>query len=104
MVSVDETTCPICLRPIPEGARASRHHLVPKLKGGRHKATVLVHHICHQAIHARYSEAELARRLATPEALRAAPEMQEFLRWIAGKPHGFHAPTRLPGGRRGRRR
>ena len=96
--------CPICLRPVPEGARASRHHLTPVLKGGARKGTVLVHHICHQAIHARFSEAELARRLATPEAIRAAPEMAEFLAWITGKPDGFHAPTRLKGGRRGRRR
>ena len=104
---MDETTCPICLRPIPEGARASRHHLVPKLKGGARKGTVLVHHICHQAIHARFSEAELARRLATPEAIRTHPAMADFLLWIAGKPPDFHAPTRQTNNhannRRGRR-
>ncbi|MCW8088072.1 HNH endonuclease [Sabulicella glaciei] len=100
---MDESpTCPICLRPIPPGARASRHHLIPRLKGGTNKGTVLVHHICHQAIHARFTEAELARRLAEPEAIRAAPEMAEFLAWIASKPADFHAPTRLKGGRRGR--
>ena len=100
---MDESpTCPICLRPIPPGAKASRHHLVPRLKGGTHKGTVLVHHICHQAIHARFTEAELARRLAEPEAIRAAPEMAEFLAWIASKSADFHAPTRLKGGRRGR--
>ncbi len=101
---MDDPLCPICRRPIPPGAKASRHHLVPVLKGGRNKGTVLVHHICHQAIHARFTEGELARRLADPEAIRAAPEMAEFLAWIASKPPGFHAPTRLRGGRRGRLR
>ena len=28
--------CPLCERPIPPGARQSRHHLTPKLKGGTH--------------------------------------------------------------------
>ena len=101
---MSDLPCPLCLRPIPPGARSSRHHLTPVLKGGRNKGTVLLHHVCHQAIHARFTENELARRLATPEALRAAPEMRDFLQWIAGKPPEFHVPTRLKGGRRGRRR
>ena len=94
--------CPLCLRPIPPGAKSSRHHLIPVLKGGRNKGTVLLHHVCHAAIHARFTEAELARRLHDPEALRAAPEMEDFLRWISTKPPDFHVPTRLKGGRRGR--
>ena len=28
-------TCPLCLRPIPPGVPQSRHHLVPKLRGGK---------------------------------------------------------------------
>jgi hypothetical protein len=74
--------------------RASRHHLVPRLKGGARKGTVLLHQICHSAIHARYREAELARRLADMALLRADPELAGFLAWIADKPPGFHAPTR----------
>ena len=85
--------CPLCLRPIPDGAKASRHHLVPRLKGGTDKGTVLLHQICHSTIHRLFSEAELAHRLSTIEALRAAPELGPFLDWIAGKPPGFHAPT-----------
>jgi hypothetical protein len=86
--------CPVCLRPIPGDAKASRHHLTPRLKGGTHKGTVLVHHICHQAIHARFTEAELARGLNDPEAIREHPAMQDFLAWVRTKPPGFHAPTR----------
>ncbi|WP_342452902.1 restriction endonuclease [Roseomonas indoligenes] len=90
----EKAPCPLCLRPIPPGARASRHHLVPRLKGGTHAGTVLLHHICHQAIHARFTEAELARDLADPDALRAEPRLAGFLSWVAGKPPDFHAPTR----------
>lgn len=104
LTGVDDPTCPLCLRPIPPGTPASRHHWVPVLKGGRNGPTALLHHICHQAIHARFTEAELARRLHSAEALRAAPEMGAFLAWVGGKPPGFHAPTRLKDGRRGRLR
>jgi len=90
-----EAACPLCLRPIPPGARASRHHLVPRLKGGTHRGTILLHHICHQAIHARFTEAELARRLTEPDTLRAEPRLADFLGWVASKPPDFHAPTRI---------
>jgi hypothetical protein len=53
-----------------------------------------VHPICHRAIHAHFSNAELARLLPEPAALRANPAMDRFLSWIAGKPADFHAPTR----------
>jgi hypothetical protein len=88
-----DAPCPLCQRPIPPGARASRHHLVPRLKGGTHRGTVRLHHICHQAIHAHFSETELARELADPGALRAEPRLAGFLAWVAGKPPDFHAPT-----------
>ncbi|MCW6511084.1 restriction endonuclease [Lichenifustis flavocetrariae] len=86
--------CPLCDRPIPDGAKSSRHHLVPKLKGGARGETVILHQICHSAIHARFSETELARRLNTIETLRAEPALAEFLDWVRTKPCDFHAPTR----------
>ncbi len=96
--------CPLCLRPIPETARSSRHHLVPRLKGGTHQGTVRLHQICHNAIHARYSEAELAERLADISALRDDPALRRFIDWVADKPPGFHAPTRTARGHRHPRR
>lgn len=93
--------CPLCGRPIPPGARQSLHHLVPKLKGGRNGPTVRLHQICHSAIHANLSEAELARRYASVEALRTHPGIARFLDWVRGKPPEFHART--AGGRRKRR-
>lgn len=96
--------CPLCGRPIPPGARASRHHLVPKLKGGAKGETVLLHQVCHSAIHARFSEAELARRLHDVDSLRHDPALADFLAWIRTKPDGFHARTASTRGKRLARR
>ena len=90
------TCCALCGRAIPPQARSSLHHLTPKLKGGTHRGTVRLHQICHSAIHARYTEAEIARRLADPAALRDAPALARF---VATKPDDFHAPTRRARGR-----
>ena len=96
----DLPICPLCLRPIPPEAKQSLHHLVPKLKGGKGGPTVLLHQICHNEIHRAFTEAQLARDLSTPEALRAHPEMQRFLAWMAKRPPTFH--SRSSGGRRKR--
>lgn len=96
--------CALCDRPIPRHARSSLHHLTPKLKGGTHRGTVRLHQICHSAIHARYSEAEIARRLADVAALRTDPEIARFLDWVRTKPDDFHAATRMTRDRRGARR
>jgi hypothetical protein len=55
--------------------------------------TVPVHPICHRTIHATLGNAELARRYADADALRAQPDIARFLVWIADKPPDFHAPT-----------
>ena len=88
--SVEEDACALCGRPL--GRRVERHHVVPKSQGGRE--TVPVHPICHRAIHAAVANRDLARLYPTLEALRGQGEIARFLRWIAGKPPDFHAPTR----------
>ena len=101
---VQPDVCPLCERAIPAHARASRHHLTPKLKGGTHQGTVRLHQICHSAIHARYSEAEIARRLADLGSLRDDPELARFVAWVRTKPDDFHARTRMTRDRRQSRR
>ena len=81
--------CALCGRPL--GTRVEWHHVVPKSGGGR--TTRAVHPICHRALHAALSNAELAR-LGTVDAARAAPEVARFVAWVADKPPDFHAPTR----------
>ncbi|MFD1105083.1 HNH endonuclease [Sphingobium olei] len=82
--------CWLCGRPL--GSRVEWHHPLPKSRGGR--TTVPVHPICHRTIHATIGNAELARRYADAEALRAQADIARFLAWIADKPADFHAPTR----------
>ncbi len=92
MEAPDDTSdpiCPLCGRPIPPGVPQSRHHLVPRLKGGKGGETVLLHQICHKEIHATLTEAELARSYSTPEALRAHPHLEKFARWVAKRPTDF---------------
>ena len=60
-----------------------------------------MHHVCHRQIHATLTEAELARDFATPEALRAHPDLARFAAWVARRPPGF--ASKMPGTRRGRR-
>ena len=91
--------CVLCGRLIPSGAKSSLHHLTPRLKGGTHLGTVRLHQICHSAIHARYTEAEIGRHLAAPELLRNDPELARFVAWVQRKPDDFHAPTRRARGR-----
>ncbi|MFA9199815.1 MAG: hypothetical protein ACEQR8_01325 [Cypionkella sp.] len=67
---------------------------MPKAKRGR--LTVAVHPICHRAIHANFTNAELARAGEDRAALLANGALARFVAWVADKPPDFHAPTRGP--------
>ena len=90
--------CPLCERPIPDHVPQSRHHLIPRLKGGKGTRTVLLHQICHNEIHATLSEAELARSYQTIDRLRSHPGIAKFVAWVARRPPEFRSRTK--GGRR----
>ena len=85
-LEVEEVTCPLCERPIPESQR-SEHHMVPKCRGGRETTTI--HAICHKQIHALFTESELARSYSTAADLLAHPEMAKFIAWVRKKDPGF---------------
>ncbi|MAM63247.1 HNH endonuclease [Maritimibacter sp. UBA3975] len=100
-VDTSDPICPLCGRPIPPEVPQSRHHLIPRLKGGKGGKTVLLHHICHKEIHATLSEAALARVYNTPEALLTHPRIARFAHWIAKRSPDFL--SRSEGKRRPRR-
>lgn len=90
MSSEEALACWLCDRPI--ATLIQWHHPVPKAKKGR--GTVPVHPICHKAIHANFTNAQLARMGEDLEAIRSNPEVAKFVTWISTKPPDFHAPTR----------
>ncbi|OJF98718.1 HNH endonuclease [Pararhizobium antarcticum] len=97
--------CPVCARVIPDDQQDA-HHLVPKSKGG--KKTVCLHRICHDQIHATFTDAQLAKKFSTIEAILEDPAMQTFVAWVKGKHPGFSdsaKPSRdASGSGRGRKR
>lgn len=91
--SSDWLRCPLCGREIPP-AFESRHHLIPKLKGGKHGPIVVLHEICHGKIHSVFTEAELARDYHSIELLLAHPEMAKFVRWVSKRPPSYRSSNR----------
>ena len=81
--------CPICKRELGE-TNLSKHHLIPKSKGGKNGQTVLIHNICHQKIHSLFSEKELKENYNTIEKLRASEEMIAFIKWVSKKAPEFY--------------
>ncbi len=89
-MSDERRICWLCLRPL--GRRVQWHHTIPKAKGGRE--TVPVHPICHRAIHANYTNAQLTRLKGSRSALLLDETLARFVVWVSDKPPDFHAPTR----------
>ena len=89
-MSAAAETCWLCHRPL--GRRVQQHHTVPKAKRGRE--TVPVHPICHRAIHANFTNAELARIGTDRARILVNEAIARFVGWVADKPPDFHAPTR----------
>lgn len=92
--------CPLCERPIPHGME-SRHHLVPRLRGGKKGPVVVLCRSCHSKIHSELTETELARHFSSLEALRAHPGIARFIRWISVKPPDFQTGSPRHPKRRG---
>jgi 5-methylcytosine-specific restriction endonuclease McrA len=78
--------CPLCERVIPDDQKDD-HHLVPKSKGG--KQTVCLHRVCHNQIHAIFTDSQLAKKFSTIEAILEDPAVQKFVAWVKTKPPGF---------------
>lgn len=86
----DTGLCWLCRRPL--GRRIEWHHPRPRSRGGRE--VVPVHPICHRAMHVSFDNVALARLEAEGRHPSREPALQSFLKWVAGKPPDFHAPTR----------
>lgn len=80
------TTCALCNRELAEPY--NRHHLIPVSKGGRQSETLLMHKICHDKIHAVFTETELKKYYHTIHRLHQHQEVSKFIKWIVKKNRG----------------
>lgn len=90
MPDAEPQACWLCGRPL--GEVVQLHHPVPKSRKG--KIVVPLHPICHQTIHANFTNAQLARIAEDRSQVIANEAVAKFVSWVAGKPPDFHAPTR----------
>ena len=73
--------CALCQRQVPAHL-ITQHHLKPKEKGGTAEHKTPMCRPCHKQLHAMFSNNDLAKLYDTLEALRRAPVLQPFLKWI----------------------
>lgn len=77
--------CGLCLRAFEEG-RLTKHHLLPKSRGGTAEHVALLCSQCHGMVHATFTNRTLAAEFASLDALRAAPELAAFIKWVRKLP------------------
>lgn len=82
--------CLICNRALGNSQQLSKHHLIPKSKGGKHSDTILIHNICHQKIHSVFTEKELKETFHTVERLKENEAIAKFVKWVAKKDIDFY--------------
>jgi len=86
--------CPICKRPLGHKDTISKHHLIPKSRGGKGSKLITIHNICHQKIHSVFTEKELRDNYSTVENLLGHEEIQKFVKWVAKKDPNFYQRNR----------
>lgn len=94
--------CPICGRPFGDMSLVQFHHLVPKTFKGREG--INIHKVCHQKIHATFSERELLNYYHTVERIVEHEEMSKFVKWVSKKHVDFYDKNDDTKHRHGKRR
>jgi len=87
--SATHNTCPVCGRLHDD--TMDEHHLIPKSKKG--KETVTVHRVCHDKIHATFTNKELAKTFNTIKKIMENELMQNFAKWVSKKGANFLDPS-----------
>jgi len=64
----------------------TRHHCLPREKGGDSDNVELLCPQCHGMVHVTYTNTTLAGMYHTLEQLRRAPELQKYVRWVRKQP------------------
>jgi 5-methylcytosine-specific restriction protein A len=77
--------CGLCGRAF-ERASLTKHHCLPKEKGGTQQDVELLCSQCHSMIHATFTNRTLANAYTTLAELRRAPELEKYVRWVRKQP------------------
>jgi hypothetical protein len=77
--------CGLCGRAFPRSG-LTRHHCLPRQKGGTSEDVELLCSQCHSMVHATYTNRTLAGQYATLEELRQAPELAKYIHWVRKQP------------------
>ena len=89
-------TCKLCDRDM---ERLTAHHLVPKMKGGKHGPQARMYPTCHRQVHALFSEGTLARKLNSINSLKTDPQVASYLSWVRKRADNSHFKVRKWKGR-----
>jgi hypothetical protein len=85
MPEVAHTPCSLCGRPF-DRKQLTKHHCLPRERGGTVEDVELICSQCHGMVHATYTNRTLEALYPTIDQLRQAPELQPFLRWVRKQP------------------
>ncbi len=88
MKTTEPIPCSLCGRAFSRSA-LTKHHCLPRQKGGTTQDVELLCPQCHGMVHATYTNVTLAALYPTIDQLRRAPELARYLRWVRKQP-----PTR----------
>ena len=102
-MSDDGIICTLCGRRVPQHM-ITQHHLTPRERGGKPEDRVPMCRPCHKQVHALFENKTLERELSDLHALRRAPELQKFVRWIRKQPSTANVTTRVSNGHASRKK
>lgn len=77
--------CCLCGRPFPR-KQLTRHHCLPRERGGTQEHVELLCGQCHGMVHATFTNRTLEALYPTIEQLRQAPELTKYMRWVRKQP------------------
>jgi len=85
MKNQEPIPCGLCGRAF-ERQGLTKHHCLPRSRGGTQEHVELICAQCHSMIHCTYENTTLADRYATLADLRQAPELENYIRWVRKQP------------------
>ncbi len=86
-------TCELCKRNV---SFVTKHHLIPLEKGGKKLDTDIIQlcQTCHSAIHALFTNRELASRFNSLDRIKNDLKIKKYLKFIKNVPANSNVPIK----------